>query len=763
MAAYRPFGVFKRCSSPTTPHEHKMLEVSEIKKEIESSDSSIPKDEDNLDRRTLFVRSIPLDASSEELSEYFSQFVPVKHAVIVTDGDKNSRGFGFVSFTLDDDTLTALVEAKKNKFKNRLLRVDIAKRRDRKDGGSGSKAEKPAAEPIEKRKARLIVRNLPWTCDADKLKKTFLKFGGVHDAYIPSKKGGLKFGFGFVVMNKKVAADRAVKECKGLKIDGREVSVSIAIEKSKWDEAEQERKNKKDKTVVKAEIKQDDEADDAMEQDDGDDVAVKEEEMSDINDDDDDNEDDDTKKENEDFDQLNGHDSDAELDDEDEEVEEDDNEEDEDRPKSNKQEAFSVFVRNIPYDADKDTLQEHFSHFGPVKYALPVVDKATGVARGSAFVAFKTLEAYENCLNGAPTTSATSMLISDDVAPEYVYQGRILSIASTVDRNSAAKLAERNSTKRKEALGFDSSDKDRRNLYLLNEGRITQNSKLAQFISNADMEAREKSYKLRVQQLNKNPTLHLSLTRLAIRNIPRAMTSKSLKALGRKAVVQFATEVKAAERQPLSKEEVNRSIKHKLEVEGEPVPASDETAKKNNKKLGVVRQAKIIMEVKGTGDIGRSRGYGFLEFRDHKAALMGLRWLNAHEVTDAEIVEGMTEEEKKLASLEGLSKRRLIVEFAIENAKVVKRRRDQKMISRHGKRSRDEDDDEEDEKLKLLKKQKRKGPSRKGNMNKGPKGAKKPAEEKPDAEEKAEASKSGLSDSIKHVIARKRKNKKGKN
>lgn len=738
-----------------------MLEVTEIKKENESADSTVLKEKDNLDRRTLFVRSIPLDATSEELSEYFSQFVPVKHAVIVTDGEQKSRGFGFVSFTLDDDTLTALVEAKKNKFKNRLLRVDIAKRRDRKDGSSDSKVEKHTVEPIEKRKARLIVRNLPWTCDADKLKKTFLKFGGVHDAYIPSKKGGLKFGFGFVVMNKKVAADRAVKECKGMKIDGREVSVSIAIEKSKWDEAEQERKSKKDETSIKAEIKEEDHDD--MDQDETEDVAVKEEEMSDVNDDEDE-EDDEIKKENEDFDQLNGHDSDAELEDEDDD-EEDVDEEKEDRPKSNKQEAFSVFVRNIPYDADKETLEEHFSHFGPVKYALPVVDKATGVARGSAFVAFKTLEAYESCLNGAPTTSATSMLISDDVAPEYVYQGRILSIASTVDRSSAAKLAERNSTKRKEALGFDGSDKDRRNLYLLNEGRITQNSKLAQFISNADMEAREKSYKLRVQQLNKNPTLHLSLTRLAIRNIPRAMTSKSLKALGRKAVVQFATEVKAAERQPLSKEEVNRSIKHKLEVEGEPAPASDETAKKNNKKLGVVRQAKIIMEVKGSGDIGRSRGYGFLEFRDHKAALMGLRWLNAHEVTDAEIVEGMTDEEKKLASLEGLSKRRLIVEFAIENAKVVKRRRDQKMISRHGKRSRDDDQDEDEEdKLKLLKKQKRKGPSRKGNMNKGPKGAaNKPADTKAEAGEKADASKSGLSDSIKHVIARKRKNKKGKN
>lgn len=723
------------------------------KSDPKAADPTDSKGTDVLDKRTLFVRSIPLDATSDELSEYFSQIAPVKHAVIVNDNEQKSKGFGFVSFTHDDDTLTALVEAKKHKFKGRLLRVDMAKRRDRKDAkkdGAEAKPKRENLEPVEKRKPRLIVRNLPWTCDAAKLKKTFQKFGGVQDAYIPSKKGGLKYGFGFVIMNKKVAAERAVKECAGLIIDGREVAVDIAVEKSKWTEEEQQ----KAKTKVKSEVKEesDNENGDVEEEDE---TEVKEEENSDVEEEDDDDEDEDDeelKKEDAEFNKLNGQDSDAELEDE------EGDEEEEPKAKSNRQEAFSVFVRNIPYDADEDSLKEHFSQFGPVKYALPVIDKVTGIARGSAFVAFKTQAAYENCVNQAPTVSATSMLISDDVAPEYVYQGRILSIASTVDRSSAAKLAERNSAKRKEALGFDSADKDRRNLYLLNEGRITENSKLAQFISKADMEARDKSYQMRVQQLNKNPSLHLSLTRLAIRNIPRAMTSKALKALGRKAVVQFATEVKDSKRQPLSKEEVNRSIKYKAEEEGE-VPSED--AKKKNKKLGVVRQAKIIMEVKGSGETGRSRGYGFLEFRDHKAALMGLRWLNAHQVSDEEIIEGMTEEEVKQASLENATKRRLIVEFAIENAKVVKRRKDQKMIARHGKRSRDDNDEGEGDEDKQNKKKKRKGPNRKGNMNKGPKDKsnEKAAKEKVEKE----STKSGVSDSIKHVIARKRKNRKGKN
>lgn len=708
----------------------------------QTEQESAQKDTQNdlLDRKTLFVRSIPLEATSDEVSEYFSQFVPVKHAVVVTDEEKKSRGFGFVSFTMEEDTLTALVEAKKNKFQNRFLRVDIAKRRDRKGKSGGVETKKAPTEPVEKRKARLIIRNLPWSCkDPETLRKMFLKYGAVHDAYIPTKKGGLMKGFAFVIMKKNSAAERAVKESVGLKIDGREVAVDLAVEKSKWDQIQEEEKTEIKSTGRERPENEEEEANEEQ-------VEEGEGEQEDENMDDEDSESDsDSDEEDEDFDKLNEIGSDAEEEDE--------------KTKQNKQEAFSVFVRNIPYDADKDTLKEHFSQFGPVKYALPVIDKVTGLAKGSAFVAFKTHEAYTECVSNAPSVSSTSMLISDDVAPEYVYQGRILSIASTVDRDSASKLAERNSIKRKEVLGIEVGEKDRRNLFLLNEGRITENSKLAQYISAADMEIREKSYKLRVQQLNKNPTLHLSLTRLAVRNLPRAMTGKALKALGRKAVVQFATEVKDEKRQPLSKEEVSRSIKYKHDQDDKS-DDKQEDKKKKNKKQGVVKQAKVIMEVKGSGEAGRSRGYGFIEYRDHKAALMGLRWLNAHEVTPAEILEGLDEKEKKLAATEGLNKRKLIVEFAIENAQVVKRRREMVMVARHGKRKRDDGEEEDGEDGKETKKQKKKkGPFRKGNMNKGPKNKPEDGEKN---EEKKEKPKSGFSDNVKNIIGRKRKMRKGK-
>lgn len=707
---------------------------------------------EELDRKTLFVRSVPFDATNEQLTDFFAQFCPVRHAVIVTDPQGESRGFGFVSFGTDEDTISALNSSKKTKFLNRLLRVDIAKRRDRKD--KSTQELKPAKvekqPPVEKRKPRLIIRNLPWSVrDSEQLKRIFGKYGVVTDAFIPRKKGGQMSGFAFVTMKKFANAEKAIKGCEGLKIDNREVAVDFALEKSKWLEYKEENPESESESESEAE----EDVDDDEDVEDNKDAVLNADVDAHDNDD------------NADIADEASDDSDVELD-SDEEVDEAEEAEIE-RPKRNKQESYSIFVRNIPYDTDAEELKEHFAKFGAVKYALPVIDKETGLAKGTAFVAFYQEDAFDKCIAGAPDSSSTSILISDDVAPEYVFEGRILSITPTVDRESASRLTEKNALKRSELLGKAPGEKDRRSLYLLNEGRITENSKLAVNLSKSDLEIREKSYKLRVQQLNKNPSLHLSLTRLAIRNLPRAMNAKALKALGRKAVVQFATEVKGGKRQPLTKEEAIRSQKEKERWQ------VGEAESNRSKKAGVVRQAKIIMEVKGSGETGRSRGYGFLEFRDHKTALMGLRWLNSHEVSVDEILEGMDEDEKKLAELEGLSKRRLIVEFAIEHANIVKRRRDKMEHSRksadgakrkRGDSTEGDDGEGDDQSPKKFKRDDKKGgksgkPKKQGNTNKGAHVGKKTSI--PSATEKKD-DKSGMDDETKKLIGMKRKRKQGK-
>ncbi|GAV55032.1 hypothetical protein ZYGR_0AS03550 [Zygosaccharomyces rouxii] len=637
-----------------------------------------------VDMKTLFVRSIPPNKTDENLSEFFSNFAPIKHAVVVKDKNQRSRGFGFVSFAVEDDTMEALKQARKTKFDGHQLRVDIAKRRHR--GGKneeGEKQQQPTAEvntgrqvegedvnddedALLKGKPKIIIRNMPWSCrDPERLKSIFGKYGLVVEATIPRKPNGQLRGFAFVTMKKISNCKRAIENSKDLKIDGRPVAVDFAVQKNFWEDFKNKQEEAEDEQESDAESDKSGESDSEKE------GENESEEQDESNDD---------KSDNDEV-KLSS----------DEEVSEEEEKEVVKTPKKpiKKGEEYSVFVKNVPYDATEESLAEHFEKFGPVKYALPVIDRDTGLARGTAFISFRNKQSYDYCLEHAPAAGATSLLIGDDVLPEYVYEGRVLCILPTLKKEQANFMMEKNANKRKEALGKAPDEKDRRNLYLLNEGKVLEGSKLGALLSEKDMEVRNASYNLRVEQLKKNPSLHLSLTRLAIRNLPRSMNDKALKALARKAVVQFAAEVKSGVRHPLSKEEIVRSTKEKYRhMTDEEI----EHQKKKDKKHGVVKQAKVINEVKGSSK-GRSRGYGFVEFKDHKHALMGLRWMNVHQVTKGEILEGLNEEERKLADLDQKASRRLCVEFAIENASVVKRRRERVKQARETSKKKDEKED----------------------------------------------------------------------
>ncbi|CAB4256627.1 similar to Saccharomyces cerevisiae YPL043W NOP4 Nucleolar protein, essential for processing and maturation of 27S pre-rRNA and large ribosomal subunit biogenesis [Maudiozyma barnettii] len=624
----------------------------------------------SLDLQTLFVRSIPEGVTDETLTSFFSNFAPLKHAVVVKDVNKKSRGFGFVSFASEADAEDALHKSRKAKLENHLLRVDFAKRRDR------NKKEESASAPVQKEpstadddddealkgKPKLIIRNMPWSCrDPNELKKVFSRFGTVVEATIPRKRDGKLCGFAFVTMKKISNCKNVLDNCKDLKIDGRSVAVDFAVQKSRWESYQS--KNEK----------------------------PAKDESSDNDEEENDKDDNNNKKDDADKDNVEMN--------SDEEVDEEEEKKYKQRNQRNRRDDFSIFVRNVPYDATAESLVDHFSKFGKVRYALPVIDRETGLAKGTAFVAFTDEKVYDYCVQNAPAAGTTSLLIGDDVLPEYVYEGRVLSVTPTLVREEANIRAERNAEKRKEALGKAPGERDKRNLYLLNEGKVVEGSKMAELLSTKDMEIRDKSSELRVEQLKKNPSLHLSMTRLAIRNLPRAMTDKTLKALARKAVVEFAIEVKDGKRHPLSQEEIVRSTKEKYKF---MTPEEIAHQKKKDKKHGIVKQAKVIMEVKGS-KTGRSRGYGFVEYKDHKHALMGLRWMNVHLVSQEEVVDGLDEEEKKMIDMESTTSRRLCVEFAIENANVVKRRRDNVHNARESSKRKREEKEEYDESAKKAK------------------------------------------------------------
>ena len=613
-------------------------------------------------RRSLFVRSLAPSVTTERLIEYFSQLYPLKHATVVLDPKtKVSRGFGFVTFADAAGAQAAAAQLNNTKLDGKKIKVEVAESRNREDGRDGgrnkvnTKAVELRAQREKQREEaqppRLIVRNLPWSIkEADDLAALFRSYGKVKHVVLPKKGPRAQSGFGFVVLRGKKNAEKAIQGVNGKEIDGRTLAVDWAVDKQTWeqlqdgtvDEDGTSKAEQKDEQSVTSDLEEEEEG-----------AALNDEADSEIGED-----------------EVMADDV---LDDE-EDRHESDNEEEAKEPDST-----TVFVRNVPFTATDETLRAHFSSFGAVRYARIVMDPETDRPRGTGFVAFYEPAIAMTCVKEAPKPappSATgddkdkkrrgetlthSVLQNESTDPtgKYTFEGRVLQVTRALSKGDAAKRAEFASQSR------DKRDHDKRRLYLLSEGTVARGTKLYEQLGKAELDIREASAKQRQKLIKTNPNLCLSLTRLSVRNIPRSMDSKELKALAREAVVGFATDVKEGWRQPLTKEEKARG--------GEAMKLAEKRRKE--KKSGIVTQAKIVFEgregvkVKEGAGAGRSRGYGFIEYVGHRNALMGLRWLNGRSVKGGA----------------GDRNKRLIVEFAIENAQVVQRRGEREERAREWK------------------------------------------------------------------------------
>ncbi|MCJ1421159.1 RNA recognition motif-containing protein [Xylographa parallela] len=627
--------------------------------------------------RSLFVRSLPSTATTESLTELFSQSYPLKHATVVLDPTtKKSKGYGFITFADAEDAQQAREQFNGSIFEGRKIKVEIAEPRHREvenEGLDGHQKSQPTHAAVQAKADRqkerlegtkspkLIVRNLPWSInDSDQLALLFRSYGKVKHATLPKTKPGLSAGFGFVVLRGRKNAEKALAGVNGKELDGRTLAVDWAIEKEAWETLQKGEgvDEKSDMEVDQSEPSSDD------------DSTVKSE---------------DDEKDSLDLDGVPLSDAehlDVEEDEDDKDFDSDDTDQDKTSSGRMQDNSTTLFVRNLPFTCTDEILQDHFKSFGAVRYARVVLDHSTGRSKGTGFVCMYNLDDIVACLRDAPRTESTSTqadrhhasrttkkhsLLEDthtDPLGRYTIEGRVLQVSRAVNRDEANRLTTEGSSIR------DARDKDKRRLYLLSEGTIPSNSPLYDTLSPSEVQMREDSARQRQALIKSNPSLHLSLTRLSIRNIPRSVTSKDLKALAREAVVGFAKDVKAAKRSQLSKEELSRG--------GDEMKSAEKARKAQGK--GIVKQAKVVFEGREGGKVaeesgaGRSRGYGFVEYASHRWALMGLRYLNGHAVKH-------TSQTNPKDNVKEKSKR-LIVEFAIENAQVVQRRQEREVKAR---------------------------------------------------------------------------------
>ena len=646
---------------------------------------------------SLFIRSLPSATTTQTLANHFSQSYPLKHAVVVVDRNtRKSRGFGFVTFADVEDARKARDEFNGSTLEGKRIKVEMAEPRHREaaDGvADGPRKSRPVTgnqsakafgnDPEQDPRAppKLIVRNLPWSVkSSEELSMLFRSYGKVKHAVLPQKKPGLSPGFGFVVIRGLKNAEKAMAGINGKVVDGRTLAVDWAVDKPTWQKLQEEELHDNNEDLaptfepgaasisISSESKIDTPRADRAEI-----LGDDEEEGK-------------KGKENDDEDE----------DDEEEEEEEEEEEDaqsslsigdnasfgtkpldtsilDEKAPKEDF--SHTLFIRNLPFSVSDDMLSDHFQQFGPLRYARVVLDPGTERSRGTGFVCFVRSDDARQCLRGASKImhqSRPNSVMADvkhsiledtgaDPLGHFSMEGRVLQISPAVDRSEAQRLTIQGQDTR------ESRERDKRRLYLLAEGTVSARSPLYTSLAPSEIKLREESATQRQTLVKNNPMLHISLTRLSVRNIPRHLTSKDLKALAREAVVRFAEDVKEGRRQQLSKEELAR---------GGPAMRAAEQERKSKGK-GIVKQAHIVFEGKDGRKVdektgaGKSRGYGFIEYASHRWALMGLRWLNGSQVGQKP---GDARSEDAVSTKALDKARRLIVEFAIENAQVVARR-----------------------------------------------------------------------------------------
>ncbi|WPG97834.1 Nuclear localization sequence-binding protein [Acrodontium crateriforme] len=208
--------------------------VDELAEKLESSD--IAKEENNLVEKAeqiasattaagqgpskvqLFVKNIPHEFSSDELSVAFKSFGAIVNTTIATYPDGKSRGWALVEFADESGAEKAIEGMHDKELGGRRLWVAYHQEK--------AKTASPRQEVEQVNK--IYISNLPFSVSEDYLREAFQKFGNVTDINIAKHPDGNPRGFAFVEFSDMSAIEAAIAEMNSTDMEGRRIVVQQA-------------------------------------------------------------------------------------------------------------------------------------------------------------------------------------------------------------------------------------------------------------------------------------------------------------------------------------------------------------------------------------------------------------------------------------------------------------------------------------------------------------------------------------------------------
>lgn len=539
------------------------------------------------------------------------------------------------------------------------------------------------AESKRKRTSRVIVRNLSFYANEKHVKSVMeANFGPVSAVDLPlvpdlpgegddkGKKGKRNAvprhrGFAFVTFTNANAAKMAVEKGSEVKIKNRLVAIDFSVSKAEHRKIQKEEGSKKEEeTESESESDSESDGDENDEEKDG------------------------GEKSGSDDDDSSG--SDSESEDGDSDSDSDDSEEEGDENAKRKEQAAkpseeedasgkfekddeanrTLFLRNVPFDATRHDVFELFRKFGRIEAVYLVNDKATGVFKGTAFVRFENEKGCSAAMEASSTVGGggddgdesgqqfvssknMAMGMGSDGTSGLSLKGRHVLVDRAVDRTTASSLAIERDADGKPIK--KTSGKDRRNLYLKNEGRVSSSTDTAdaraasarhgglwEDLPPSDRAKRERAFADKSTKL-RSPLFFVNPNRISIRNLAKHVTESSLKKLVFGALKAGLEEKLVTPKDAVAHWKASGEIPHSevMKRATDPNLVTPPIDEKNMK--GSVLSVYVDRDVAGgkkSVNDAPSRGFGFAEFAHHSHALAALRQLNNNPIYSAEFAAG---------------------------------------------------------------------------------------------------------------------------
>ncbi|KAH8116922.1 polyadenylate binding protein [Phellopilus nigrolimitatus] len=186
-------------------------------------------DEQKAQFTNLYVKNLDPEVTEEEFRELFSRFGKVTSAVVQTDVEGKSKGFGFVNFEGHEGAQAAVEALHDTEQNGRKLFVTRAQKKAEREEELRRSYEQAKMEKLSKYQGvNLYIKNLEDDMDDEKLRAEFEPFGTITSCKIMRDDKGTSKGFGFVCFSSPEEATKAVAEMNNKMLVTKPLYVALA-------------------------------------------------------------------------------------------------------------------------------------------------------------------------------------------------------------------------------------------------------------------------------------------------------------------------------------------------------------------------------------------------------------------------------------------------------------------------------------------------------------------------------------------------------